>query len=344
MIRKIGKFLAFAVGALIVLAIAAFIWSALPIGSANGKPDAAVEALNARSDGDIDYTSDWFEHEGNALHYVSAGEGETIVFLHGFPSFWMSHIRQMDAFKSDYRVVSIDGLGVGLSDAPSGVENYELEAMAEHVAALIDHLGADQVHLVGHDWGSTFAMGFSQRYPERVKTVTGMSAPPQNVMLSLLQTSEVQKRASEYVELLKGANPVLLVLLRARQRVYEGAYAPMVEAGHLSEEEGQLFRKAVARTKRLNAHINWYRANIPAPDDIVEDAFWPSREAKITVPALFIWGTDDPIINEDTIAGLRGAAENLTELSVENIGHWPHVERHEMVTAAIRDLLTGDGN
>ena len=64
--------------------------------------------------------------------------GEVVLFIHGFPTIWYSMIRPMEHMRADYRVVAIDGLGAGLSDAPSDVEPYKLAAMADHLDALID--------------------------------------------------------------------------------------------------------------------------------------------------------------------------------------------------------------
>lgn len=337
--------------AFIILAIgasaAALYWMYAPIKADPGSPDPFVEIARADHESLSPYREAYFEYEGHKLHYVEAGQndgqnaeqGEIVLFLHGFPSNWYSLVRQMDALKDNYRVVAIDGLGAGRSDAPLEVEAYRLEAMAAHLKAFIHHLGADRAHLVGHDWGAAFAFGFAQRFPQRVRTVTGLSAPPQNVLLDLLATSPQERETFAYVERLKNANPLLLLATGVEQRIWENAYAPLVAAGRLSETEGRMLTKTAGQPRRLNAHINWYRANIPAPHHIEDGDYWPARNARIAVPALFIWGGEDRIISPDAVAKLEALSDDLTLHPMEGVGHWPQIERPDDVNASIRAHL-----
>src|SRR5206468_12353456 len=52
---------------------------------------------------------------GVRLHYVTAGEGEPMVFLHGFPGFWYVWRRQIAEFSRDHFVAAPDMRGHGLS-------------------------------------------------------------------------------------------------------------------------------------------------------------------------------------------------------------------------------------
>ena len=337
MLRKLSVIL---VAALILAGAGLFLWASSPLTIDRNAPGVALLHANNIASGSQLYQEGWFDHDGRALHYVEAGEGEIILFIHGFPSFWYSFFPQMEEFKNGYRVVAIDGLGAGRSDAPRDVAAYRLEAMAAHVDALIDHLGADKVHLVGHDWGAAFALGFAQRYPERVMSVTAMSAPPQNIILKLLQENEHERNVFAYVERFKNANPLLLLASGIEQRIWDGAYGPLAEAGKLSPEEGALFRHATRDPRRVDAHINWYRANIPAFDKIKSADYWPAVEAHVAAPALFIWGTEDPIITPAVVAEIEAMSENMEMVSLEGVGHWPHVEETQAVNAAIRGLFS----
>ncbi|GAA0465385.1 alpha/beta hydrolase [Parasphingorhabdus litoris] len=316
-----------------------YIWAKLPVTVDREKADAAVELLANRSVGELGYKEGYFEHEGRSLHYVEAGTGEPIVFLHGFPSFWFSFLRQVEHFGGDYRVIAIDGLGAGKSDAPSNVEAYQLEAMGAHLAALLDHLGEERIHIVGHDWGSAFAIGFAQSYPDRVLSVTGISAPALNASLHALEVDPKARKSAAYVERFKRANPPLLVLLGTAASIYDGAYRPLVEDGKLSPDEGTLFRNGTSDAKRTNAHINWYRANIPHPDDLSETDFWPSRDARVTAPALYIWGDDDPIYNKVAMDRLTILSDQSRMVTFPGVGHWPHVRRAEEVNIAMAEHI-----
>lgn len=313
----------------------AYVWTTQPISIDQDKTDPAVDLLASRVGNGIQYKEGYFEYEGETLHYVEAGVGEPIVFLHGFPSTWFSFLRQIDHFSSGYRVIAVDGLGAGKSSAPSDVDLYRLEAMSTHLAALMDDMGEERFHIVGHDWGSAFAIGFAQRYPGRIKSVTGISAPALNASLHALESDNKARESAAYVERFKEANPILLVALGAADAVYDGAYRPLVTDGKLSPEEGAIFHSATSNPKRINAHINWYRANIPHPDELHESDFWPARGARVTAPALYIWGEDDPIYNEVALDRLVALSDQSRVMTISGIGHWPHVREAGEVNKAI---------
>ncbi|MEM6582114.1 MAG: alpha/beta hydrolase [Pseudomonadota bacterium] len=320
-----------------------FVWTRLPLAAAPSTPDPALVLFNAHQGPDATKLAEsYFEHNDHRLHYVQAGEekSELIVFIHGFPSFWYSFSRQLAAFVADYHVVAIDGLGAGRSDAPLSPEPYSLENMSAHLQALLDKLGKERAHLIGHDWGAALALGFAQRYPDRVLSVTGISAPPQNVLLDTLSTQADQAATFDYIETLKRANPILLMALGFRERIWRGAYAPLVAEGALSESEGELFREATGDPKRINTHINWYRANVPAPDNIEPDSYWPAKAARIATPMLFIWGQEDGLISPQLVHQIERVADDPELLPIADVGHWPHIQRPDAVNEAIRTLLS----
>lgn len=340
---KLRRFFVSVFGIVVVAAATLFIWAITPLSIDQSQLDPAVSLANATGDKANEFTEGYFEFSGRTFHYVQAGEGEeTIIFLHGFASFWFSHIRQLEELKADYRVIAINGLGAGRSDAPADIEAYRFSAMAEHLHAFIDHLEEDKIHIVGHDLGSGLAIGFSMKYPERVHTVTGISAPPLNVLLDLIQSDEQHRETFAYVESFKQANPALLLFLRAGRQIYSTVHEPLVKAGKLSAEEGRVFQKATGNPKRINAHLNWYRANIPAPEGVKDSDYFPTRDARLSVPALFIWGSEDILISEKTISGLKATSDEIDFLEVEGVDHRPHIEEHEIVTNRIREHITNN--
>lgn len=335
-VKKIGL-------SILVLALlgtaSAVTWSLIPAQADAPRPDPTLAHANKVGADTHPFRESYFEYADHKLHYVEAGNGELILFLHGFPSYWFSFIRQMETLKTGYHVVAIDGLAAGKSEAPLDVDAYRLENMAAHVNALIDHLGAKKVHLVGHDWGSTFAFGFAQRYPDRVASVTGLSAPPQNALLNLLQSDPALRKTSDYIERLKQLNPLLIVALGGDKRVWTGAFQPLVEKGYLSVEEGEVFREPTGNPKRINAHINWYRANIPAFDAIGDKDFWPSRDARLTMASQIIWGEKDRVFAKEYATAAAAAADDMRLLPLKDVGHWPQFERPKIVTEAIAKLI-----
>ncbi|MFT7654617.1 MAG: pimeloyl-ACP methyl ester carboxylesterase, partial [Candidatus Azotimanducaceae bacterium] len=71
-------------------------------------------------------THHYADNNGVKIHYVAAGEGPTVVMIHGFPDFWYTWRHQMNGLKNDFRVIAIDQRSYNKSDKPEGVENYAM--------------------------------------------------------------------------------------------------------------------------------------------------------------------------------------------------------------------------
>ena len=86
------------------------------------------------------------------LHYVTMGEGEPVVLLHGWPQSWYAWRYVMPELAKTRRVIAPDLRGLGDSSRP--LEGYDKKTIAHDVWRLLhDHLGLDEFCLVGHDWG-----------------------------------------------------------------------------------------------------------------------------------------------------------------------------------------------
>ncbi|MEO0368151.1 MAG: alpha/beta hydrolase [Pseudomonadota bacterium] len=313
------------------------IWHQIEPDSRVGQQDPAVDYLNSALS---ERSFQSVHHEFNDVHIHAAvggnPNGPTLVFIHGFPSFWFSFIKQIEYFAEDFHIVAIDGLGANFSDAPNKLERYHLQSMSDHLLSLLDSLGVEEFHLVGHDWGSAWSLGLAQKYPDRIITVTGISAPPQNVILELVRTNAEQRKKYAYVERFKSANPTLISVLGVIEQIQNDAQLPHFESGNISSQELALFNQGIANPKRINAHINWYRANLPSVDSISSDRYWPAPEHKIDIPTLLIWGEADTVFVTEYLDFVQNRGKKVSVLRFDNVGHWPHIEKHAEVNAALR--------
>ncbi len=98
-----------------------------------------------------DFQSQYAEVNGIRLHYVSVGQGQLIMFVHGFPEFWYEWEKQLIEFGQDYQAVAPDLRGYNLSSKPSDVEKYHVKYLIEDLRALAEHLGHEKFIMVGHD-------------------------------------------------------------------------------------------------------------------------------------------------------------------------------------------------
>jgi pimeloyl-ACP methyl ester carboxylesterase len=111
---------------------------------------------------------------GIDLFYDIKGRGEPLLLIAGFlcdHAYW-SLI--MPSLISQYQVIRLDNRGMGRSSAPE--TPYSLKQMANDVAALLDRLAIDKVHLVGHSMGGQIAQELVLAHPEKVQSLMLLSS------------------------------------------------------------------------------------------------------------------------------------------------------------------------
>ena len=105
------------------------------------------------------------------LNYQVLGAGQDVVLIHGLGAnlaFWYWIARRLSA--AERRVVLYDLRGHGHSSmTPTG---YTLAAMCEDLRRLLDHLGIERAHLVGHSFGARLALAFAGVHAGRTRTLT----------------------------------------------------------------------------------------------------------------------------------------------------------------------------
>src|SRR5664280_2694960 len=117
-------------------------------------------------------------HNGDVtLSVLVAGEGPTLVLLHGWPdtsALWDDVAVELLA--AGYRVVVPDLRGCGQSSKPTETSQYAMRLLVHDVLCVIDAVGADRVTLVGHDWGANLAWVCAAYLPQRVERLVVLSA------------------------------------------------------------------------------------------------------------------------------------------------------------------------
>lgn len=103
---------------------------------------------------------------GIQLYYEEHGRGDPVIFAHGAGGNHLSWWQQVPAFSRQYRCITFDHRGWGLSldgdDRGPG-------AFIEDLTALVDHLDIEKTFLVGQSMGGLTCLGFTVAHPERVR-------------------------------------------------------------------------------------------------------------------------------------------------------------------------------
>src|SRR3989338_2800329 len=115
---------------------------------------------------------------GVRLHYVTAGAGPLIVFVHGFPEFWYMWRRQLEEFARAHQAVAPDMRGYNLSSKPADVAAYEVRHLVGDLRALADHLGHRRFLRARDDGGGAAAGASATAHPHRLERLVTVTAPP----------------------------------------------------------------------------------------------------------------------------------------------------------------------
>ena len=110
---------------------------------------------------------------GLKLYYERHGDsGDPLVFVHGYTGDVSDWRLQVEEFAGDFRVLIMDLRGHGRSEAPSDHLAYGVSLMTQDVEALVEAVGFERYHLVGHSMGGAMAQEIALKTPENLLSLT----------------------------------------------------------------------------------------------------------------------------------------------------------------------------
>jgi pimeloyl-ACP methyl ester carboxylesterase len=257
------------------------------------------------------------------------------LFLHGFPESSFSWRYQMPLLaRLGYRAWAPDLRGYGGSTRPLGVSAYALEHLEEDVAALIEASGANEVVLVGHDWGALIAWYYAMFGRVPISKLIIMNVPHPALAEKGLRTWR-QLKKSWYIFFFQ--IPWLPERGLARNgseaigRVFRGM---AVDKSRFPDEVLRVYRDAASVPGALTAMLNYYRALIRGRRRSRRRGTRP-----IDIPTLMIWGEVDTALGKELTYGTGDHVRNLTLRYLPNVSHWVQQEAPETVNAMIEAWL-----
>lgn len=110
------------------------------------------------------------EVNGFSMHVLDEGQGDTVLMLHGNPTWSFFYRNLVLGLRDTHRVIVPDHVGCGLSDKPDeAAYPYTLARRVDDLDTLIDQLDVKgPITLVMHDWGGMIGMAYAARHPERI--------------------------------------------------------------------------------------------------------------------------------------------------------------------------------
>lgn len=279
---------------------------------------------------------------GVTLDVHDAGQGEPILFLHGFPESHRTFRHQLADLARDHRVVAPDQRGFAGSSKPGAVADYAPDRIVADVVALADALGIGRFTLVGHDWGGAAAWATALAHPDRVARLVILNAPHPLVFQRSLIADAAQRAASQYITAFRNPRFEAHVAAIGLDGFFDRSFAPHVDMAKVTAADRAAYLDEWSRPGALTGMLNWYRASrivVPAPDEDAVAPAWTTRPFPQTrMPVLVVWGVRDAALRPVQIEGLDALVPDLTLVPVD-AGHFVTWEAPGAVTAAIRAFL-----
>jgi pimeloyl-ACP methyl ester carboxylesterase len=261
------------------------------------------------------------------------GEGDDVVLcLHGWPQHWYEWRALMPALADRHRVIALDQRGFGWSEAtPRG---YEKEELASDALAVLDALGLERVKLVGHDWGGWIGFQLALRAPERIDRYLAL-----NILPPFVERRATVPHLWRFWYQWLVASPFLGERLHTK-----GALVPKVLVGASVRREVwdaatiAIFADRFRIPERARAAVQMYRTfSLREAPRIFAGRY---RGARLEVPTRVLFGTGDPALRPEAMAGWRRHAADMELELVDGCGHFTADEAPYLVAARAREFFS----
>jgi len=283
---------------------------------------------------------------GIRLHYVTAGTGPLILFVHGFPEFWYEWKTQLVEFGRDHQAVAPDMRGYNLSAKPPGVDQYRMKYLVEDLRALAERLGQKKFILIGHDWGGAVAWAYPLSYPDHLEKLIIINAPHPVVFARELEENPAQQKASQYMLMFRSPQAEEILSANHYAQLVETVLSDGLKQGYFTEEDRRAYIEAWSQPGALTGGLNYYRAagvGPPAGKDRQKKDKSAGDQSSliIRVPTLVIWGEKDRALLTGNLEGLDRFVSDLTIRRIPDGSHWVIHEKPDLVNAYIREFIEG---
>ena len=264
----------------------------------------------------------YLESGGDAADGEVAGARPLVLCLHGFPDTAWSMaglVRKLSA--AGFRAVAPFMRGYPPGALPDD-RDYSGLALGRDVIALVEHFGAQDAMVVGHDWGALAAYSAAALRPDRIKRIVTAAVP--HPRRFLLRPSREQLRASHYM--FKFQLPGW-----PERRIRENDFAWLRDLARSwspgwepTEEYFGPVKAAFSDPQRLKAALGYYRA---LPLSLLRREAWQFLLKPVYVPARVIYGENDACILPASFLDQEHLFGDKYELvGIPKVGHFMHLE------------------
>jgi pimeloyl-ACP methyl ester carboxylesterase len=274
---------------------------------------------------------------GIQLHYVTQGEGDLVILLHGFPEFWYSWRHQIPALAQKFRVVVPDMRGYNDSDKPDS--GYDLDTLTNDIRGLLDHFGAKIASVVAHDWGGAIAWHWAQYFPEQIRKLAILNSPhPACFRREFLSNFDQVSRSWYMLFFQLPFVPELFLQRDLSDWVRRIFQETSIRKSAFTSQDLKIYQAALSKPKVLTSAINYYRQlfNLKTLQSLF---LQPMRQ--IMAPTLLIWGEDDFALSRTLTEGMDSFfAGGIRKEYIAECGHWAQQEAPQTVNRLLLEFLS----
>jgi pimeloyl-ACP methyl ester carboxylesterase len=258
----------------------------------------------------------FFSYKGRRIHFMDKGKGEPIVLLHGYlesSEVWNGFSEKLS---SEFRIISVDLPGHGLSDVYGEV--HSMEFMADAIKELIVHLGISKVFLTGHSLGGYVTLAFLESFPQLLKGYCLFHSQP------LADTPEALEKRKREIDIVKSGKKNLM---------YPDNVIRMFSPSNLEK-----FADALLKSKDIASRI-------PGEGIIAVLNGMMIRPSRLSfmeegkVPCLWILGTMDNYIPCEMIQSKVKLPVNAEVVVLKNSGHLGFIEEEEFSVRIVSEFV-----
>ena len=260
---------------------------------------------------------------GVRYHFGIEGTGSRLVLLHGFSGSAENWTPLVANLCKHHRVLSIDLLGHGQTDAPEEPQRYRMEHAAADLIALIDEVISEPCHLLGYSMGGRLALYTAIHYSQWFTTLILESASPG--LATEAERIVRRQRDNELADRIERDGIVAFV-------DYWEQIPLFTSQRHLSEEY-----RARLRAQRLQNHPMGLANSLRGMGTGVQPSLW-ERLPELKMPTLLLAGELD--------TKFVGIAQQMYDLMpvvqlqiIRDAGHTIHLETPEPYSEVVLRFL-----
>lgn len=273
------------------------------------------------------FESKYLSIDGHQLHYIDEGQGPTLLFVHGTPSWSFDYRHLIKALRSKFRCIAIDLMGFGLSDKPRHYD-YSTQTHVQVLTDFIKQLQLSELHLVLHDFGGVIGMAYAVDRPKQVSSITMFN--------SWLWDSSEEPEFKKSSRILKSP---LLPFLYLRMNFSARFLLPKSyhKAARLSKVTHKHYTGVFKKAAERYGPLAFARSILNDQEWFGE--LWKKVPRLADKPILFVWGMQDPFVLPKYLDKYTSAFTKAEVVKLEDCGHYPQEEKKEEVLKVVSQFL-----